>query len=670
MPNARSRFTKHPPPTASPAPPSQRPAVRPQTRAGFGFGFKPSTPQPPPALRPGFPAFKTPQLGQGAFAQRHQTSLPRPEREDQGEPEGAMPRSHLPRPARRSEPDHEQDSGSELERRVNPGLGRLVVANAQIVPSSSEESAQEERGRPQSMWAHEGRRGAGASAFQALARKTATRVPSPQRRPNLRPRPQPELHHDRRRREATTDARPGAHPRRDSRASIGLGLDMDPRMEMSGRYHPGESRDDDAESVYDDDGESEEGADGNDGEHIGPQYSQYEDTRSRHATVPESSNRRRSDVQQDLDTSIDRRKRLSGIVDGLQATYDTHRSPGKSILSQSESDVYYEQGLAIGTSSDIPNSSMGDVSLRDRLRDGVGGDEDGDEEQSNYSESEDSFSIVVDEETEQVQPERPWWMRGRRSPTTLGGVVEGGREPEVEVTALRRLSGTSSKRTPRNEERVNARTSTGDLLLLFGVVSVSHYLRQTLGSELPVRPANLQKGLRERVHAEFARRRTRTPLEVLLQRTLEGDAVRLCLLQEITPHPRIQRNHLRRGVLGIHLRTRITHDGRQCPSRSVSCASRALADLPFSKTTPTGLRVCLVKRTLSSLHQPTIPTRLLPRTTARTANVRLMVYRAPCRSAPGTLQATLSQAAVRPRVGRARSCAARAMSLCLGDRRL
>ena len=371
-----------------------------------------------------------------------------------------MPRSHLPRPTRRSEADHEQDSGSELERRVNPGLGRLVVANAQIVPSSSEESAQEERDWQRGTWAREGKQGAGPSAFQALSRKTATRVSSPQKRPNLRPQLQPQPQQGRRRREATTDARAGVPARRDSQASIGLGLDMDPRMEMGGRYHPGEANDD-AESVYDDDAEEPEQ---NNAQHYDRHAPRYDDTTSKRASTSDSPNKRRSIVQ-DPDISIDRRKRLSGIVDGLQATYGAHRSPGKSILSQSESDVYYEQGLAIGTSSDIPNSSMGDVSLRDRYRDeqdGGGDDEDRDEEQSNYSETEDSFSIVVDEEAAQVQPGNPWWMRGRRSPTTSGSVAKGSGEPEVEFTALRRLSGTSNSRTPRVEERINSHASRGD----------------------------------------------------------------------------------------------------------------------------------------------------------------------------------------------------------------
>ena len=122
--------------------------------------------------------------------------------------------------------------------------------------------------------------------------------------------------------------------------------------------------------------------------------------------------------------------------------------------------------MAIGTSSDIPNSTTGDVSLRNHQRDeqGIAGDdEDGDEEQSNYSETEDSFSIVVDEEGDQVQPGSAWWTRGRRSLTALGGTAEGRREPKVEVTALRRLSGTSSQKTPQVERRVGRDTSTGIL---------------------------------------------------------------------------------------------------------------------------------------------------------------------------------------------------------------
>ena len=95
------------------------------------------------------PASSMPQLAQGTFAQRHQTTAPqRLERGSREEPEDAMPRSHSPRPVRWSESEHERDSGSELERRVSPGLGKLAVANAQIVPNSSEESAQEKRGRP------------------------------------------------------------------------------------------------------------------------------------------------------------------------------------------------------------------------------------------------------------------------------------------------------------------------------------------------------------------------------------------------------------------------------------------------------------------------------------------------------------------------------------------
>ena len=151
-----------------------------------------------------------------------------------------------------------------------------------------------------------------------------------------------------------------------------------------------------------------------------------------------------------------------------------------------------------------------------------------------------------------MQPGSPWWMRGRRSPTALGGAVEGSREPEVEVTALRRLSGTSSKRTPQIEERVNARTSTGDLLLFFCIVSASHYHRQTLGSELPVRPANPPKGLWVRTNANSARQRTptarprvpgllATPLDQHLQRILEEGAARLRSSRETTHQTRIRR---------------------------------------------------------------------------------------------------------------------------------
>lgn len=439
-PNARSRFTKLPP-TDSPAPNSRLPVARHQE--GFGFGFKPSTPQPPPVLRQGFPAFKTPQLPQGTFAQRHQQRTPRTGGSDFRDP---APRSALPVSTRRSDHDHdyERDSGSELERRVNPGLGRLVVANAQIVPSSSEESTREERVGPQ-------------SGFQPLARKTATRVLNPQRRPPPHPVPPPQQ--ARTRDSRAVDARAGERAHSKSRASIGLGFDMAPRMEMGGRYDHGETRRDADEGVHNHEEEDAYSSGGSDGE----QHRRYEDAGRRRSVT--SSHKRQNSVPRDFDTSVDRRNRLSGIVDGLQATYGTHRSPRKSVLSQSESDVYYEQGLAIGTSSDIPNSSMGDVSLYTSHHSQHHGEQeevsDDDDEQSNYSETEDSFSIVVeDAEAEQVQQGGPWWMRGRKSPTISETPVEHSRGPEIEE---RRLSSPNISKTAQVEEQKNSHQSTGDL---------------------------------------------------------------------------------------------------------------------------------------------------------------------------------------------------------------
>ncbi|TFY57563.1 hypothetical protein EVJ58_g6946, partial [Rhodofomes roseus] len=76
-PNCRSRFTDNHPFTGPSVTPTQLPLPKTRTKPNFNFGFKPSTPQPPPALRPGYPAFKTPQLAQGSFAQRQRSGLPR-----------------------------------------------------------------------------------------------------------------------------------------------------------------------------------------------------------------------------------------------------------------------------------------------------------------------------------------------------------------------------------------------------------------------------------------------------------------------------------------------------------------------------------------------------------------------------------------------------------------
>ncbi|KAH9840814.1 uncharacterized protein C8Q71DRAFT_424643 [Rhodofomes roseus] len=202
---------------------------------------------------------------------------------------------------------------------------------------------------------------------------------------------------------------------------------MSPRVDAGQRCYPEDVHDEEEESVYDDeDDASSEASDIEPSKDFDPRTSYAEDDHTPNAPAQSLRNRHSFTRSRERisDASPDRHndRRLSGLVDGLQAAYGVRCSPGKSVLSQSESDVYFEQGLAIGTSSDFPNSS-GDVSFNVAHReDEPEEDVDGDEERSEYSESEESFSIVVDDEEEEVQVEAggPWWTRGRRSPKDEG----------------------------------------------------------------------------------------------------------------------------------------------------------------------------------------------------------------------------------------------------------
>ncbi|TFY68796.1 hypothetical protein EVJ58_g802 [Rhodofomes roseus] len=181
---------------------------------------------------------------------------------------------------------------------------------------------------------------------------------------------------------------------------------MSPRVDAGQRCYPEDVHDEEEESVYDDeDDASSEASDIEPSKDFDPRTSYAEDDHTPNAPAQSLRNRHSFTRSRERisDASPDRHndRRLSGLVDGLQAAYGVRCSPGKSVLSQSESDVYYEQGLAIGTSSDFPNSS-GDVSFNVAHReDEPEEDVDGDEERSEYSESEESFSIVVDDEEEE-----------------------------------------------------------------------------------------------------------------------------------------------------------------------------------------------------------------------------------------------------------------------------
>ncbi|CCL98499.1 uncharacterized protein FIBRA_00497 [Fibroporia radiculosa] len=294
-------------------------------------------------------------------------------------------RSYIPRPGASSASS--SDSGSELERRVDRYLnpGRLVVTNAQIVPSSSESTESDDDVlRSQQSWIA-GRQDRPTPPSGIPVRGTQRELAEPQSQRSIR-----FSGHD-----------SGKRP-------IGLGFELETALDRGQQHIIGDA--DEERDTHDDfyTGASMSRVQAHMKQQEEDEGSMYEEettpdslTRSRllDAVTSYSPAAREDDAQK-------REEALMDIVDGLQADYGTYSPSGRrSVLSQSESDAYYEQGLAITASSDLPDVSTRNTSLGDtrgsfsHLTRRSWEESVYDEEQSNYSEEDRGDDLFEDEDS-------------------------------------------------------------------------------------------------------------------------------------------------------------------------------------------------------------------------------------------------------------------------------